>query len=157
MRVALALVLTVIVFVGGGVWAGWLLGARKVELHWQNELKKANLKALQLQDIKKKQIKALEGNLVAAAEEAKALREAEKVWLEKQRDLIPLSDACSKCRVPRERLLVPEKRGSATGGGKGTKTTKGKQSSVGFSKGAGLLRSWDGVYSARARGRIEMP
>ncbi len=74
--------------------------------NWKLEIAGKNAEAAKAATRRESRIRDLESKLQAAgaAEEAKA-KELENV-LEKQRDAIPLSEACMACRIPNEHIWV---------------------------------------------------
>lgn len=74
--------------------------------NWKLEIASKNAEATKAASKRESRIRDLESKLqvAGAAEEAKA-KELENV-LEKQRETIPLSEACVACRIPNEHLWV---------------------------------------------------
>jgi hypothetical protein len=56
--------------------------------------------------VKESKLKLLQNVLETTEKEAARLQSESKVVLEKQRETIPLSESCDKCRIPNERLWL---------------------------------------------------
>jgi hypothetical protein len=110
--------------VGIGGLAAWLRddAVKECNLGW--ELTHAKRTA-GLKDQVEKQtlaLKSLELKLTEAQADAERAREGEKVALEKQREAMPSTADCVKCRIPNERIWLRRSSGApkASGGSPGS-------------------------------------
>ncbi len=88
--------------------AGWLREDAKNDARSEirAEFQAANEKLLLENANRQKKLDIVQKVLLTTEEEAARLQAENKTLLEKQREAVPLSEACNLCRVPNERLWL---------------------------------------------------
>ncbi len=78
----------------------------KCNLEWKLKLSKEQEKLREKLAARDREVVSLQEQVKLSQEKEEDAIEAHKALLEKQREQVPLSEACTACRIPNERLWV---------------------------------------------------
>ena len=90
---------------------------QQCNVEWQLKLQTASAELMAKVAAQNSRIVELEKAIVKAVEDRKLAIETNNKALETQRETIPLSKACSECRIPRDRIWLRSGNGNRSGAG----------------------------------------